>query len=137
MPTLKRILAGFFLLIGLPILLVGAFDLMDPEESREDKEGALAAAGFFGVPSVAIAAGLLISAQRHRRTQRQKIDLAREQLFLNLLSAQDGEVTVVGFALAAQISIEEAKAYLDEKATQLGANFEVTEDGGIIYKFSV
>jgi hypothetical protein len=44
-------------------------------------------------------------------------------------------MTVTGFALSAQIPIDQAKLYLDEKAKQLSANLKVTDDGVIVYKF--
>lgn len=61
--------------------------------------------------------------------------LEREQLFLRLLQQGEGAITVTKFALSAQISIEEAKLYLDEKATQLNANFEANDKEGLIYRF--
>ncbi|MGB3615110.1 MAG: hypothetical protein WBA10_15055, partial [Elainellaceae cyanobacterium] len=124
MQALKKILAGFFLLAGLPILFVGAADLLDSDESREAKEGALAAIGFFGLPSVAIAAGLLVNLRQQEQRQHQQSTLDQEQFFLQLLHQQSGEMSVVDFALAAKIPIDDAKEYLDQKAKQLDASFE-------------
>lgn len=137
MQTLKKILAGFFLLAGLPILLVGAADLVDHDSSREDKEGAIAAIGFFGLPSVAIAAGLLVSWRQQQQRQQQQLSLGQEQMFLQLLQQHNGAMTVVDFALAANIPIEDAKAYLDQKAKQLDASFEVSDSREVVYRFPV
>ncbi|MEI6443281.1 MAG: hypothetical protein WCO29_09195 [Nostocales cyanobacterium ELA583] len=135
MKTFKKILAGSFLTIGLAILLLGTLDLIDSKKSSADKEGSLAALVLFGLPSTAIGTWIIWSLHQQHEKQVKQLNFAREQLFLRLLQQESGELTVIKFALSAQISIEEAKLYLDEKAKQLNANFEASDKEGIIYKF--
>ena len=135
MQAVKKFFIGLFLLMGLPIVMLAAIDLADPDETRDNKEGALAAMVFFGLPPVAVSAGLMFNLRYGHQRQRQKANLLQEQSFLQLLQTQQGKISAADFALAAKIPLEEAKEYLDEKAQQLDADFEVSENRGIIYKF--
>jgi hypothetical protein len=135
MKTLKQILAGLFLIIGLSILLLGTIDLVNPNTTQKDKEGSLAAIVVFSLPSTAIATWLIWSLKQDSQQKLKQIETEKEQIFLKLLQETDGEITITKFALSAQISMEEAKEYLDIKAQQLNANFEPSNDGGIIYNF--
>jgi hypothetical protein len=51
------------------------------------------------------------------------------------LQESDGKLTTVQLATRANISLEEAKAYLDEKALLLNGDFDATDTGAIVYKF--
>jgi len=135
MKTFKKILAGSFLSIGLAILLLGTLDLIDSKKTSKYKEDSLAAIVIFGLPSTAIGTWIFWSLRQQHQKQLKQLDLAKEQLFLRLLQQEEGEITVTKFALSAQISIEESKLYLDEKAKQLNANFEASDKEGIIYRF--
>ncbi len=135
MKTLKKILAGSFLTIGLAILLLGTLDLIDSKKTSKYKEDSLAAIVIFGLPSTAIGTWIFWSLRQQHKKQLKELNLAKEQLFLRLLQQEAGAITVPKFALSAQISIEEAKLYLDEKAKQLNASFETSDQEGIIYRF--
>lgn len=135
MKTLKKITAGIFLIIGLSILLLGTIDLVNPNATKKDKEGSLAAIVLFSLPSTSLGAWLVWSLRQQHLKQAKQLNLDREQQFLRILEQHEGEITVTKFALAAQIPIEEAKLYLDQKAKQLNAEFEASNDGGIIYRF--
>ncbi|MEA5620689.1 hypothetical protein VB711_23020 [Cronbergia sp. UHCC 0137] len=135
MKIIKKIFAGSFLVIGLNILLVGTIELIDSRKPNQDKEGALAAIVLFGIPSTSVGTWIIWGLRQQHQQKIKQLQLEREQLFLHLLQQKEGRVTVTKFALAAQIPIEEAKQYLDEKAKQLNANFETSDNEGIIYRF--
>ncbi|MBX2864936.1 MAG: hypothetical protein KTR27_15400 [Leptolyngbyaceae cyanobacterium MAG.088] len=135
MQAVKKIFVGLLLLIGLPIVILAAVDLADPEETRESKQGALAAMVFFGLPPVAVSTGLMFNLRQSHQHQSQQMSLLQEQSFLQLLQQQQGKISAANFALAAKIPLEEAKEYLDQKAQQLDADFEVSDNREIIYKF--
>lgn len=59
-----------------------------------------------------------------------------ELVFLELIENNSGKITVLQLARNAQISTQSPKEYLDEKAKELSANFEVNEDGNVSYRFS-
>jgi len=135
MKTLKKILAGLFLLIGIPMGLAFSIDLINPNVSQKDKENSITALFLFAIPSTGVGSWFVWSLYQEKQRKKQEIERQREQLFLQLLEEKQGNITITSFALVAQISIEEAKEYLDIKAQQLQANFESTNEGGIIYKF--
>ncbi len=135
MQAVKKFFAGLFLLMGLPVMFLAAADLADSNETPETKEGALAAMAIIGLPPVAIATGLIFSLRHDQQQRQQQLSLSREQSFLQLLHQQQGEISAASFALQAKIPLAEAKAYLDEKAKQLDADFEVGDNREIIYRF--
>lgn len=135
MKLLRKILAGLFLTFGLSTLLYFVTNLADTHATKEDKDGALAAAMILSVPSTVLGLWLVWGLRDQHQHQLQRSHLEQEQLFLHLLQQSEGEMTVTGFALSAQIPIDQAKLYLDEKAKQLSANLKVTDDGVIVYKF--
>ncbi|MGF1458614.1 MAG: hypothetical protein ACFBSG_06255 [Leptolyngbyaceae cyanobacterium] len=132
---LKKFAAGLLLLWGLPLSIWAVADSFNPETSQEDKEGAIAALIFFGLPPIAIS-GLLIHHlnQQHQASQsRSQREL--EQLFLAELQANNGTINPIIFATKADISLDDCKAYLDTKARQLNGLYEATDTGGILYRF--
>lgn len=55
--------------------------------------------------------------------------------FYRLLRANNGNITVMRLAMDAGLSGKEAQAYLDEKAKEFNANYEVSDKGDIVYRF--
>ncbi|MEM1278764.1 MAG: hypothetical protein AAGG53_01810 [Cyanobacteria bacterium P01_H01_bin.152] len=137
MKLLKKIVAGLLLLWGLPLSIWATVYTLDPNNSSEDKEGSIAALIFFGLPPVAISGLLIHSLYQQHRDSEQKSDSELEQLFLTEIQTNDGVISPVFFALKAELSIEDAKAYLDKKAVQLNGLYEVSESGGVIYRFLI
>lgn len=58
-------------------------------------------------------------------------------LILGLPSAGEGYITVMRLAMATKVSGDEAQQFLTEKAKEFNADFKVTENGSIIYKFDI
>ncbi|MEQ9621211.1 hypothetical protein [Coleofasciculus chthonoplastes] len=137
MKTLKKLFTGVFLIIGISILLLGTIDLANSNASKKDREGALAAIVLFGLPSAAMGTWLFWHLRQQHQQQLKQLNLDKEQLFLHLLQQQEGKFTVTDFAISAKISLQESKEYLDQKAQQLNAGFETSDEGGIIYKFPI
>lgn len=133
MKLVKKIVAGLLLLWGLPLSIWATIDTFNPNTPAEDKQGSVAALIIFGLPPVAIG-GLLIHSLRQ---QHQKSDREIEQLFLTEIQANDGVVSPIVFATKADLSLEEAKTYLDAKAVQLNGLYEATDSGGILYRFPI
>ncbi|MFP4411713.1 hypothetical protein [Coleofasciculus sp.] len=137
MKTVKKVFTGVFLIFGISILLLGTIYIANPNASKKDKEGALGAIVLFSLPSTAIGTWLIWHLRQQHQQQLKQLNLDKEQLFLHLLQQQGGKITVTNFALSAKISIQESKEYLDQKAQQLNAGFETSDEGGIIYKFPI
>ena len=135
MRLIKKIVAGLLLLWGLPLSIWALTETLNPNLSAEDKEGALPALVFFGLPPVVIGGLLIHSLQQQHKSSQEKSDREIEQLFLQELQASGGVINPIIFATKAGLSLDETKIYLDEKAVQLNALYEATEQGGVVYRF--
>ncbi|MGB3136420.1 MAG: hypothetical protein WBG38_00350 [Nodosilinea sp.] len=137
MRLVKQTLAGLFLLIGLPITLWAIVDVANPSTNAEQRAGAGAALAFFGLPPTALGAWLVWDLRQHQQQSSEALAQQQEQLFLKLLQTYGGSLTVIQFATEAQVSLEDAKDFLDQKAKFLNASFDVSDAGGIVYRFPV
>jgi hypothetical protein len=57
--------------------------------------------------------------------------------FYQILQTNNGRITLLGFAMQSQLPAAEAKEYLDQKAKEFNANFQVNEEGGVSYHFDL
>lgn len=135
MKWLKKAIAGLLLLWGVPLSIWAVVDSFNPETPREEKEGAIAALVLFGLPPIAISGFLIHNLRQQHRTVQETSDRALEQIFLEELQANNGLINPIVFATKADLTLDEAKAYLDEKAVQLNALYEATDNGGVVYRF--
>ncbi len=78
------------------------------------------------------ACGLLGLWQRHRQHQRVLYDI-----FYDYLRHHQGRLSVLEFAMAAQIPGPQARRFLDARAQDFFAQFEPTDYGDVIYTFVV
>lgn len=141
MKLIKKIAAGILLTIGVPIVLMGAVEGFNSDTSPEDREGALAALFLFGVPATGLGGWLVHGLYQQDQQQKQALkDAERDRLqstFFALLEADNGYITVLRFAIETQLSGEEAKQFLDQKALEFDATFEADEKGGVSYHFQL
>lgn len=56
-------------------------------------------------------------------------------VFYEFLQNHGGRVTVLDFALTAHLPAREAKYYLDDRAREFAAHFQVSDRGDVIYSF--
>lgn len=132
---LKKTAIVLLLLVGLPVTVVTTLEILDPDTPASAKGDFAATLVIIGLPPTALA-GWLIANLRHQHQQKLKqAGREREQIFLNLLQESSGKLTTVQLATRANISLEEAKAYLDEKALLLNGDFDTTDTGAIVYNF--
>lgn len=54
-----------------------------------------------------------------------------------LMEEKDGRFTLIQFAIAANVSADQAKAFLETQATAFNANFDVSDQGAIVYHFPI
>ncbi|BBD63059.1 hypothetical protein NIES2109_59090 (plasmid) [Nostoc sp. HK-01] len=139
MRLIKKLLAFCFLGFGIPFSIFMFLEMMNPKAAPKDKEGAVAALIIFTIPSTIIGGGLSWSlVQQKKREQIFLIESEQKRIrlvFLELLESNFGTITVLQLAKNADISTQLAKQYLDEKALELSADFEVNENGNISYRF--
>lgn len=136
MRMLQKALAGACLLFGLSIALLATTQLIDSDDDDwEDRAETGAALVVFGIAPTMLGTWLAWNLRHSNQQSSQSLALQQEQLFLQLLQSQAGDLTIVQFAAAAQIPVEQAKAFLDQKAQVLNASFDVKESGAIVYRF--
>ena len=134
MRSFRKAAAIFLLVIGIPITLLAIADIFNPNEPRSEKEDALAAMVLFGLPPAAGGSWILWGMRRDQRNS--QADRLRSAFFSQLQAGQ-GHITVLGFAMATQLTGDVAKAYLNERAREFDADFKVDEGGGISYYFNL
>jgi cobalamin biosynthesis protein CbiG len=129
------------LLSGSLLLAFGGFFLcaailipFDPDDTAESKTEAILGCLLLGVPSTS-GGGFLIGNLRETR-KKEKRDRIQSS-FYRVLEETNGNITTLRLAMAAEISGKEAEKFLNEKAQEFNANFQVTEDGGIVYQFDL
>ena len=58
-------------------------------------------------------------------------------IFFELIQGNNGAITVMDFAIKADITGQEARKYLEQYAIEFEANFDTTEEGHVVYLFPV
>jgi ribosomal protein L7/L12 len=130
----SKIFAGILLGFGLPISMMGTIQALDAKAAPSDREGAVAALVLFGLPPTALGSWLIWSGMRTTRTQER--DRLR-QAFFRLLEENSGTLTVIRFSMETGLEGQEAKAYLDERAREFNALYNITEEGNFSYQFNL
>lgn len=150
MKTAEKIASGWLLLLGFVFLLLPASTLdrgskqnqnmpicstPNVNEARDSAIGGL----ILGVPSVLLGGWLALGAYRQGQQEKKAIaQPAGDRLhsaFFRLLQAGNGYITILQFALETQLTATAARQYLDEKAKEFDATFDVSNEGAISYYF--
>lgn len=131
---IKSFFGGIFLTVGSFFLLAALLMPLDKTQTPEEKNSAMLACLILGLPITTGGSFLLWSAGATRLQAKQ----ARLQSsFYKLLKENKGYITVMRLAMATKVSGDEAQQFLTEKAKEFNADFKVTENGSIIYKFDI
>jgi hypothetical protein len=86
------------------------------------------------VPVLALMGGGGLVWHLYQRHQRQR-QVACDQAFYELLRQHQGRMMVLDFAIATQQSAIAAQQFLDAKALEFSARYEVTQTGEVFYIF--
>ncbi len=122
------------LLLGLLISLVALNKLQHPATPAQDREELKASLVFVGLPLVGLG-GWLIQAERRQARQQQQMSL--QDSFFQILKKNCGYINVIQFSLASGLDGKLAKAYLDKRALEFNADYDVSEAGNITYYFEL
>lgn len=133
MKLIKKAAAGLLLTLGIFILICSARTRFSHNNTFPDTRVDKAIDYLLlGVPITA--AGGWLAWTLHQQDRKQ-VQQRLQSLFYQLLNQNEGKITLMQFALEAQLTAGVAKQYLDEKAKEFGATFNVSEDGQIYYCF--
>jgi hypothetical protein len=131
---MQKLFAGILFSIGFIFLTVTVSSISTKNPTEKDRSAALGGI-ILGVPAIAGGAWIVWGLRKKQEQLEKERYSQIETTFLELLQANNGNITAINFAIATKLSLEESKQYLDQKAIQLSANFNVSEDGGISYQF--
>ncbi len=105
---------------------------LDRNPNRQGKRETVLAGLLIGLPAGAGALWMLQDLERDRTLiHSQKL----QSLFYKAIRANNGRISAAQFAMLSQISLGEAKAFLDSWAGAMAAQFDVDESGLVIYCF--
>lgn len=141
MKLFQKISAGILISFSVLIVALAFGDLANPKAPQKDKEGAFAALVIFGLPPGALGQFLIWNVLRAERKEKEALALKEsdrlQSVFYLLLKKHSGELTPLLFAMETKLSPSDARQYLDQKAKEFEANFEVDDRGDITYRFNV
>ncbi|MEB3336709.1 MAG: hypothetical protein VKJ46_04550 [Leptolyngbyaceae bacterium] len=130
MRLIKKLSAGLLLSFGFLFLMVAASGVLDKE--AEDRSSLILGGLALGIPPSVAGLWLLRGiSQEAQKSTRDRL----QATFFQLLKEGQGNLTVLRFAMETQLPGEAAKQFLDQKAKEFGATFDVDESGGIFYQF--
>lgn len=136
MKFFKKVSAGLLLSFGFLFLVAGVSELSKKDRDSDAVLGCLA----LGVPMLAgggwIVWGLKRQYRQQLESEKKQKDDRLNSIFFQLLKEEKGQITALRMAMAAEISGEEAREYLDRKAQEFYATFDVDDQGEIFYLFN-
>jgi hypothetical protein len=135
--TMKRITKFWVVLLlglGVPVTLLATVELLNPKLDSIDREETLDALMVFGLPPTALSGWLIWSA--NRKAQQEKQDRLRTAFF-QLLQENQGHITPIRLAMATGLEGHTAKAYLDDRAKEFNALYNISEAGNLSYYFEL
>ncbi|WP_448574117.1 ribosomal protein L7/L12 [Trichothermofontia sp.] len=131
---MTQVAAKILLILGLILLASGLYAPFDPDNTPEEKRSGLVACLLFSTPML-IGSGWLMWRSQQRKLKQESDRL--QSIFLQLLQTEQGRLTPLRFAMESALEYKLAKAYLDAKALELNANFEVDDQGNVLYAFPI
>jgi hypothetical protein len=159
MKTVEKLAAGWLVTLGFMFLAISASEIVDrsaqsikiyPVEDEQiftapnahkDSNDTILGGIIFGGPTIIL--GTWLSLELYLQSRRDKKLIAQQKndylqsQFYQILQQNHGKVTLLNFAMQSQLPPAAAKQYLDQKAKEFNANFQVNEEGGVSYHFDV
>lgn len=134
MKLVKRIAAGVLLTWGF-ILAVQAVNVsLDRRIDPLDRRNIIVACLMLGTPALASGGWLVWNDHQQRRRQTEQ---RLQAIFFQLLRQGQGYISVLPFAMQTELNAAAAKAYLDQRAREFCADFQVSDTGQVFYYFDV
>ncbi|NEP28938.1 hypothetical protein [Moorena sp. SIO3I6] len=133
MKRFKKLSAGLVLSLGILLLTVPVVVSTRREATSQDKVDALGSL-IVGIPATFW--GIWLAWRIYRQEQKEVFEHL-QSTFYRLLQDENGRISVLKLAIAAKLPIAVAQDYLDHKARECDATFEVSEEGKIFYNFTL
>ncbi|BAZ13192.1 hypothetical protein NIES4071_50310 [Calothrix sp. NIES-4071] len=140
MKLLTKFAAGSMLSLGFLFLIasISALSSLQDKDNnslqiRDARDSAIGCTAL-GVPLVVGGGCLILGA---RRQNRKLLSQHLQSTFYNLVELGQGRISVLKFAKEANITGTEARQFLDNKAKEFNATFDLGKEGGIYYYFNI
>jgi ribosomal protein L7/L12 len=133
MKLLTKVAVGVLLGFGLPLTLLATIAIFHPKSTSEDRDNLIAVI-FFALPPTALGSYLLWSG--YQQNQQRERDRLRSTFF-QLLQEGQGHINALQFAMRTGLEGQVAKLYLDDRAKEFSANFNISEEGNLSYFFDL
>ncbi|OLT59607.1 hypothetical protein [Moorena bouillonii] len=133
MKRFKKLSAGLVLSLGILLLTVPVVVSTRREATSQDKVDALGSL-IVGIPATFW--GIWLAWRIYRQEQKEVFEHL-QSTFYRLIQDENGRISVLKLAIAAKLPIAVAQDYLDHKARECDATFEVSEEGKIFYNFTL
>jgi ribosomal protein L7/L12 len=134
MSVVKKVAAGVLIGLGSLFLAAGLYAPFNKTITSEKRDSEFAACLAFGAPLTLW--GIWITWGIRQQNQKQGRDRLQASFF-GLLQQGNGRITPLSFAMATGLTGEMAKTYLDERAREFSANFDVDDAGNMFYCFNL
>lgn len=138
MTSSKRILglglSTFGLMLGFLCLGRAVETAFDKNPNRLNKRETVTAGVLLGLPATVGAVWMLSALERDRRLNRSQ---RLQSLFYKAISANDGRINAMQFAMLAEVSLGEAQHCLDSWAGPMNADFDIDDSGVVVYCFTI
>ena len=134
MKGVKIVWSSILLSLGLICVAAGLYAPLNSSISQQERVEQSSACLLFGVPMVVWGGWIF------RGLGREKREAAHDRLkaaFAKLLAENQGQITLLAFSLETGLSGAAAKAYLNDRAKEFDAKFDVDEEGNLSYRFHV
>ncbi|NJN72401.1 MAG: serine/threonine protein kinase [Limnothrix sp. RL_2_0] len=132
----QRFVAVSLLIMGLPISIYATYETLNPNVIQEERDDAMAALIILGLPFTGSGAWMLWSL--HRRIRKEKFDSDWvHQSFYQVINETQGEVSILRFAQASQLSGKDAQQYLETKVKEFNGDVWRSPEGETIYRFKL
>lgn len=134
MKRVKQITAGLLLTWSFLCLVRGVDVALNPRIEAVERRNIVLASFMLGLPALAGSGWLMRNLQQQQ--QRQERDRL-QGIFFQMLQQGQGYISILPFALQTQLDATEAKAYLDDRAREFQADFQVSDSGKVFYYFDL
>ncbi len=130
----KSLGAATLLLLGFICLGRALETSLDQNPDRLHKRETITAGILLGLPTAVGGTWLALNSRRHHQTAEAN---RLRAIFFELVNAGEGQLTVLQFAMAAQMDGDKAKAYLSDRSQEYDGTFQVDDEGTILYCFAL
>jgi hypothetical protein len=137
----KQLLAYPLVSLGALFLIAAICVPFDNDTPKDEVPETIVGCLFISAVTFASGGGLLRSSQgQQKQAKAKELEVEQERLrgiLYQLIADKQGGFTLVQFAIAADIPPKAAQDFLNQQATAFNANFNVSEQGAVVYQFPI